>query len=62
MNLGYETLAEVEGAPPTAELEPITENYTQVKHFTPSNGCNCYTFLNSRSFVNSKKAMFYMVD
>lgn len=30
LNLGYETLAEVEGAAPTAELEPVTEKYTQV--------------------------------
>uniref|UniRef100_A0A7I4BDN0 Glutamine-dependent NAD(+) synthetase n=3 Tax=Physcomitrium patens TaxID=3218 RepID=A0A7I4BDN0_PHYPA len=29
LNLGYGTLAEVEGAPPTAELEPITVKYTQ---------------------------------
>jgi len=28
-NLGYPTLAEVEKAPPTAELEPIRENYVQ---------------------------------
>lgn len=29
INLGYPTLAEVEKAPPTAELEPIRENYVQ---------------------------------
>jgi NAD+ synthase (glutamine-hydrolysing) len=29
-NLGFKTLTEIEGAPPTAELEPITEKYTQV--------------------------------
>lgn len=29
LNLGYQTLAEVESAPPTAELEPITEKYTE---------------------------------
>lgn len=34
LNLGYQSLAEVEGAPPTAELEPITENYSQVNHPT----------------------------
>eukprot|EP00959_Pyramimonas_sp_CCMP1952_P142451 2982262-Pyramimonas_sp.AAC.1 len=28
-NLGYPCLAEVEAAPPTAELEPITENHRQ---------------------------------
>jgi hypothetical protein len=31
-NLGYPSLAEIEGAPPTAELEPIRANYTQVCH------------------------------
>ena len=29
MNLGYPTLAEVEKAPPTAELEPIRDDYVQ---------------------------------
>lgn len=28
--LGFPSLAEVEAAPPTAELEPIRSNYTQV--------------------------------
>ena len=28
-HLGYPTLREIAGAPPTAELEPITENYSQ---------------------------------
>lgn len=35
LNLGYQTLAEVESAPPTAELEPITEKYTEVNYPTP---------------------------
>eukprot|EP01018_Ginkgo_biloba_P034782 Gb_09665 [translate_table: standard] len=30
VNLGYSTLAEIEAAPPTAELEPIRSNYTQL--------------------------------
>ncbi|MDE0469070.1 MAG: NAD(+) synthase [Candidatus Poribacteria bacterium] len=29
-NLGYTTLSEIVDAPPTAELEPITETYTQI--------------------------------
>lgn len=29
-NLGYPSLAEIEAAPPTAELEPIRSDYTQV--------------------------------
>ncbi|CAK9231415.1 unnamed protein product [Sphagnum troendelagicum] len=29
-NLGYPSLVEIEGAPPTAELEPIRANYTQI--------------------------------
>ncbi|CAM6096271.1 unnamed protein product [Calypogeia fissa] len=29
-NLGYTSLAEIEAAPPTAELEPIRTNYTQL--------------------------------
>jgi len=30
VHLGYPSLAEVEAAPPTAELEPIRSDYTQV--------------------------------
>ncbi|KAF9591411.1 hypothetical protein IFM89_004109 [Coptis chinensis] len=30
INLGYSSLAEIEAAPPTAELEPIRSNYSQV--------------------------------
>lgn len=30
VHLGYASLADVEAAPPTAELEPIRSNYTQV--------------------------------
>lgn len=29
-HLGYASLAEIEAAPPTAELEPIRSNYSQV--------------------------------
>ncbi|KAH0895170.1 hypothetical protein HID58_057599 [Brassica napus] len=29
-NLGYQSLAEIEAAPPTAELEPIRSDYSQV--------------------------------
>lgn len=30
VHLGYSSLAEIEAAPPTAELEPIRANYSQV--------------------------------
>jgi len=30
VHLGYSSLAEIEAAPPTAELEPIRSNYIQV--------------------------------
>lgn len=30
LHLGYSALAEIEAAPPTAELEPIRSNYSQV--------------------------------
>ena len=30
IHLGYSSLAEIEAAPPTAELEPIRSNYSQV--------------------------------
>lgn len=30
IHLGYSSLAEIEAAPPTAELEPIRANYSQV--------------------------------
>lgn len=33
IHLGYPSLAEVEAAPPTAELEPIRSDYTQVVLF-----------------------------
>ena len=34
LNLGYPVLAEIEAAPPTAELEPIRHNYVQVSSCT----------------------------
>lgn len=34
-NLGYSALIDVVRAAPTAELEPITENYTQTDEGTP---------------------------
>ena len=33
MHLGFSSLAEIEAAPPTAELEPIRSNYNQVMDF-----------------------------
>lgn len=33
INLGYSSLADIEAAPPTAELEPIRSNYSQVMDF-----------------------------
>lgn len=30
IHLGYSSLADIEAAPPTAELEPIRSNYSQV--------------------------------
>lgn len=33
MHLGFSSLAEIEAAPPTAELEPIRSNYSQVMDF-----------------------------
>jgi NAD+ synthase (glutamine-hydrolysing) len=33
INLGFSSLADIEAAPPTAELEPIRSNYSQVMDF-----------------------------
>jgi len=35
VHLGYSSLAEIEAAPPTAELEPIRSNYSQVNFHKP---------------------------
>lgn len=38
IHLGYASLADIEAAPPTAELEPIRSNYSQVMDFcSPAN-------------------------
>jgi NAD+ synthase (glutamine-hydrolysing) len=33
INLGFSSLADIEAAPPTAELEPIRSDYSQVMDF-----------------------------
>lgn len=56
IHLGYSSLAEIEAAPPTAELEPIRANYSQVSDsvysqfsvydvFSSNAGDNCFLFL-----------------
>lgn len=54
IHLGYPSLAEVEAAPPTAELEPIRSDYSQVVSL-PSNHVLSYCFPFFFSFSKEHK-------
>jgi hypothetical protein len=61
IHLGYSSLADIEAAPPTAELEPIRSDYVQVVLYF------CYTFqyllfLKKRNYIRSKGGEDYFTS